>query len=241
MARRKRKKGEPPIDELVAPDAFETAGASGVGWFESNFRYILLGAAVILGSVLLYEVMSSSATRDNATMTAELNTIVESFNEATDMRAVLTSTSAEQVNETYRDIEKKLADFRAKYADRDAAHLAGLYEAELLRRLDKPGQAIPLYERYLKVIGEGGSLAFMAHEGAGYAYEAQKQLDQALSHYEKLATYGFAKAYALKHQARVQEAKNDRERAQALYRQLAELDADGPLKTFAEERLRVLE
>lgn len=241
MARRKRKKGEPPIEELVAPDAFETAGASSVHWFEANFRYILLGIAVVLCSVGAYLSASSSIERSNAAMTAELNAIIEDFNEAVDMRAVLTSTSSEQVEKSYRTVQNSFAEFRSDFSDRSAAVLAGLYEAELLRRLKEPAKAIPLYERYLEENGDDAPLAFMAHEGAGYAYEAQKQFKEALLHFESMASYNFAKAYSLKHQARVQEASNNRERAQALYRQLAELDANGPLKTFAEERLRVLE
>ncbi len=240
MARKKRK-GEVPVEELVAPDAFETVGSSGVQWLEKNFRYVLLGAGVILGAVLAFQLVASSQTRDSATMTAQLNEAVDAFSEAVDMRTVLTSTSPDTLNASYREVQKKLAAFRSQYPGEQAAALAGLYEAELLSRLDAPEQAATLYEGYLQALGDDAPLSFMAHEGAGYAYEKQGQLDRALKHFEKLGDYAYARGYALKHQARIFEAKKERERAQDLYRELKDLDEAGPLKTFAEERLQVLE
>ncbi|MEM7677708.1 MAG: hypothetical protein AAF449_17060 [Myxococcota bacterium] len=242
MARRKRKKkGEPDIEELTAPDQFETVGATGVGWLEKNFIFVLIGAAAILGAVLLAEFIGSSQARSNSQMTAALNEAIESFSSAVDMRTVLTSTASEEIKNGYRESQKKLADFRSKYADEKAAALAGLYEAELWRRLDEPEKAVPLYEKYISTLGSSGEMAFMAHEGAGYAYEKLGQLDKALGQFEKMGQFDFAKAYALKHQGRVLEAKKDRERALAVYRELSSLDVTSPLKTFADERLRMLE
>ncbi|MEL7367649.1 MAG: hypothetical protein AAFN74_01960 [Myxococcota bacterium] len=240
MARRKRKKGEPDIEELTAPDQFETVGATGVGWLEKNFTYVLIGAAAILGSVLLFEFVGSSQARSHSVMTAELNEAIESFSSAVDIRTVLTSTVPEKIAETYRESQKKLADFRSKHSDAKASALAALYEAELWRRLDEPEKAIPLYDTYLSAM-RNGAMAFMAYEGSGYAYEKLGQLDKALSQFESMGKFDFAKGYALKHQGRVLEAKKDRARATAVYRELSSLDATSPLKTFADERLRVLE
>ena len=57
MARKKRKDAE--AEELLAPDAFETAGGAGVSWLESNIKWVLLAAIVILGR----SCCSSSAVR----------------------------------------------------------------------------------------------------------------------------------------------------------------------------------
>lgn len=239
MARKKRK--DAADEELLAPDAFETAGAQGVSWFESNFVYLVIGVVAILAAVVFVEYRSASILRSQSEVTAALNEVVETFNEAVDLRTVLTSTSTEKVTRDYRAAQQKVSAFRAQYADLPAAALAALYEAELLRRLDEPAKAIPLYEAYLNEFGADGTLSFMAYEGAGYAHETLGQLDQALSMFEKLANYKFVKGYALKHQARVLEAKGEKERALAAYRELSELDATSPLKAFADGRIRELE
>ena len=238
MARKKRK-SDKELEELVAPDAFETAGATGVSWFEKNFKLLLAGVVAILVLILGQQYYSTSQARQQSEMTAALNEAIEAFGEAVDLRTVLTSTVPETLKAGYEANQKQFADFRSTYSDADASALAGLYEAELWRRLEEPAKAVPLYEKYLERLGEDAPHAFMAHEGAGYAYEQLEQLDKALSHFEKMEKYEYAKGYALKHQARVLEAKKDSERAQAVYRELSKLD--GALKTFAEERLRMLE
>ena len=238
MARKKRK-GE--ADDLVAPDAFETVGGSGVSWLESNIKWVLLGAIAILGGILVFEYSASSRARGQSELTADLNDAIEAFGEAVELRTVLTTTTADKITEGYRSAQKKLADFRSKYGDSSAAALAGVYQAELHRRLKEPEKAAPLYQTYLDKIGVDEPLAFMACEGAGYAYEALEQYDKALSYFEKMERFEFAKGYALKHQARIHEAKKDVERAKAIYKELAELDATSPLKAFADERLRMLE
>ena len=115
MARKKRK-GEAPVEELVAPDAFETVGSSGVDWLEKNFRYVLIGAGSILAAVLVFQLVTSNRTRDQATMTGDLNEAIESFREAVDLRMVLTSTAPEVLTKGYEKSRKKLASFRAQYA-----------------------------------------------------------------------------------------------------------------------------
>ena len=94
------------------------------------------------------------------------------------MRTVLTSTSTDKVTEGYRASLKQLEDFRAKYADQPAAALAGLYQAELHRRLDELAKATPLYEAYIQKMGADSPHAFMAYEGAGFCYEQQGKLDE---------------------------------------------------------------
>ena len=238
MARKKRKKDQ-ETEELLAPDAFEAAGASGVQWFEKNGKYLLMGAGMIVIGVIIGEFVSSGQERSSSEMTSELNGILEQYSEVTDLNRVLTSTVPEKVQRGYTESQQALAEFRTKFSGEPAAVLAGLYEADLQRRLGEPSKAIPLYEKYLAQFGEDANFAFLAHEGAGYAHEKLGNLDKAVAHFEKMGSAPFAKGYSLKHQARLMEAKGDRERALALYRELTELE--GPLKTFAEERVRMLE
>ena len=56
-----------------------------------------------------------------------------------------------------------------------------------------------------------------------------------------MANVEYAREYALKHQARVHEAKKDLDRARAVYQEMTKLDPTSPLKAFADERLRLLE
>ncbi len=241
MARRNRKKRTEAEAEAAAPDSFEIASATGLTWFEKNWWYLAIGAVAVFAGVLITDYVSSSSQRSASEMTAELNGLLDDYEEATDLEKVATSTVPEQVNAGYRSVQRGLAAFRDQYPGQPAAALAGLYEADLWRRLGEPKNAVPLYESYLSALGDDAPFAAIAHEGAGYAYEELEQLDNALRHFESMSKLDYARGYGLKHQGRVLEAKGDRDRAKQIYEELAGIEDAGMLKMFAEERLLVLE
>lgn len=245
MARKKQE-----AQELLAPDPFMEKATSGMNWLEKNIKTVIGVLVVGLGGIIGAQVMMSEGDRGKSAVTMELAEAVESFEEATSLQTVLTSTAPAG---QYKAAREKFTAFRSKHSGHAAAAIAAVYEGELARRLGEPAKAQSLFEEYLSKTQKSAPLRFMALEGAGYAYEAETKLDDALAKYEQLASeQPFYKDYAFKHKARVLMKKGDKAGAIATYQALVEMDdpraeaKDGepakktPLKSFAEERLETL-
>ena len=89
-------------------------------------------------------------------------------------------------------------------------------------------------------------LAFLAHEGQGYAYEAKGEIDKALGAFAKLesgaaALGGFYQDRALYHKARLTEIKGDRTGAVTIYKQILAKVPDTGLKDEISDRLASIE
>ncbi len=245
MARKKQE-----AQELLAPDPFMEKATSGMNWLEKNIKTVLIVLVVGLGAVVGAQVMMSEGDRDKSAVTMDLDEAVEAFGEATSLQTVLTSTAPEA---QYRSAREKFTAFRKKYPNHPSAAIAAVYEGELARRLKKPAEAQALFDEYVAKTDKSAPLRFMALEGAGYAFEAENKLDEALARFDKLAEeQPFYKDYALKHKARVLMKKGDKAGAIAAYQALVEMDdprqepREGdtiektPLKSFAEEQLKTL-
>lgn len=249
MARKKSKE--------LAPDAFQQEGQSWVRWLEDHLKLVLGSIVVLLAGVIGLEYAESHSRRGAALLTSSLEEAVEDYREATDLRKVLTSTSAETLKEGYEKAASKLERFAEDHPKTNAARIASLYRADLLARMDQHAEAETKFAEYVASAPPDDELLFFALEGLGYAQEAQDKLDDALSTFEKLATaQPFYEAYALKHQARVLQKKKEGEKAKAAYERMVEvLDAkmkekypqgappnapEASLKRFAETRIKAL-
>ncbi len=238
MASKKKKQKE----ELLKPDAFVEHAGPWTQWLEKNFTRLVGGLVVILGGVLGAQYLAAREARTNAEVTAAFSEAVDAFEEATDLRTVITSTSAALLTKGYEGAQKKFEAFRTAHADHRSQSLAGLYEAKLLERLGKHAEAAALYQSYVDKAVPKDPLLFLALEGLGYAKEAQGQHDQAIQAFKRLAeSVEFFRDYGLKHQARAQEAKGDIAGALQSYKAIAEMDPPSKLKSFAESRIQALE
>jgi predicted negative regulator of RcsB-dependent stress response len=229
-------------DPAVAPDVFQQQGVSWVGWLESNVKLVIAAIVVVLAGVIGLEYVQSSGERSSALMTDELVEAVEEYQEATELRKVLTSTSATELNEGYEKARAKLAAFQSEHGGTDAARIASLYEADLLARLGKQAEAETKFAAYVSSAKGDDELLFFALEGLGYAQEAQNELDEAAKTFEQLATsQPFYKDYGLKHKARVLEQKGDKAGAIAAYQSIVDMEPASSLKPYAENRLKALQ
>lgn len=237
MSRKKKEK-----EELVAPDPFMARAEQTTAWVQKNLKWILGGLLLVLGGVGASQAMTAGSERAASAMTLALNEAVESYSEAVSFQKVLTATSSEALQVGFRKAKERFGRFRADYPGQEAARLAALYEAELARRLGEYDGATALYETYISGADPADPLLFVALEGVGYALEGAGKNDEALARYVLLEQrQPFMADYAKKHQARVLETAGQLDKAQAIYRELAEKDPPSPLKTFAETRLRALE
>lgn len=234
-----RKKNE--AEEALAPDPFLDVAHQGAAFFEKHGKTVAIAAGVVFVGIVAGEFLMKENAREASQVTTELSAAIKSYEEATDLRTVLTSTSAAKTNQAYEGARAKLEAFRNSHPKSGAARLASLYEGDLLRRLGKHADAAGRYQVYLDGADKNDPLRFMALEGAGYALESDQQLDAALEKFRQLAETGpYVKDYALKHQARVLEKKGDKAGAKAAYQAIFDMDPASSLKSFAEERLKAL-
>jgi predicted negative regulator of RcsB-dependent stress response len=235
MARKKK-------DPVLAPDAFQQEGQSWIRWLESNVKLVIAGIVLVLGTVVAIEYFESSSARGAALMTGDLVDAVEAYQEATDLRTVLTSTSATELNEGYEKAAAELRSFQEEYPNTEASKIASLYEGDLLARLGKHAEAEQKFSAYVDSAKPDDALLFFALEGLGYAQEAQNELDEAAKTFDRLATsQPFYKDYGLKHKGRILEEKGDTQGAIAAYQSIVEMEPASPLKPFAETRLKALQ
>lgn len=145
-------------------------------------------------------------------------------------------------------LEAALKDAEAYVASHGNSRLgdeALLIKARLLLSLDKPAEAIALYERLM-----GGGLdpryRFLAHEGLAYAHEASGQLDKAIATFGKLAddaqaAGGFYRDRALFNKARLLETKGNPKEAEKLLREILEKSPTTTLRDEINDRLAAFE
>jgi len=238
MAGKKKKKDE---EELLAPDPFLDKAQQGEAWFEKHFKAILGGLVLVLAGIWGVQLIGARSEAAAARITTQLNEAVDAYQEATGLQKVLTSTSPAALKADYQKVYDQLAELRQAHPEAGAARMAALYQADLARRLEKYDEAVTLYDAYLTKSGPSDPLRFFALAGAGYALEGANKLDDALARFKTLEAEGFYKDYALKHEARVLEAKGDSSGAVAAYKAIVDMEPASALKTFAEGRLKALQ
>ena len=237
MSRKKKEK-----EELVAPDPFMARAEETTAWVQKNLKWLLGGLILVLGGIGAAKAMTAGSAREASRITLQLNEAVESYQDAVSFQKVFTATSSEAVIEGYRGAKEKFSGFRAEFPRGEANRLAGLYEAELSRRLGEYEAAISLYETYIAGAAPTDPLLFVALEGLGYALEAAGKLDAALAQYKLLEErQPFLWDYAKKHQARILETQGDTARALEIYAEIVAREPVSPLTNFAAARVRALE
>jgi hypothetical protein len=151
--------------------------------------------------------------------------------------------------------KKRFKRLVSEYGDGKLGAVALFYLANCHFQLEEYKKAIPKYEKFLaggSSSGCGGSadtspaLKVVAMENLAYAYEYTQNLEKALKYFAKLekAASGLKKEWALYHQARIWEKRNDPSKAIAMYRQVKVADphaVTSPLRAMAERRARYLE
>ena len=229
------------IAEDTADDQFLVEANKMADWTQKNLKMLVgavFGLAVIIAGVLFAQ---SASERSRSAATELFSEAVSEYRDVTDLQKTLTSTQPESLIE---DAKKAMPGFEKVIAGGEGgANLARLYAADLERRAGAHDKAEALYKAYLADSDSTDIVRFIALEGAGYAAEEQKNLDDALGYFEKLTQLpkDFYKDYGLKHMARIYELKKDSSKALETYKMLVEQVPDSKLKEFADERIAALE
>jgi predicted negative regulator of RcsB-dependent stress response len=231
---------EEQVIEDVQPDAFVARANEYAGVIEKNLRLVVGGVGALLAVGVVYSFVSSQGTRTASAETAKLTKALQVYDEAIDPQKTATSSTGAvpaKLTEALGELEKL---GQSKGA---VGTLAKLYAADAARRAKDPAKAEAMFRAFIGESRESDALRFLAHEGLGYVLEDQGKLDDAKAEFVKLGqVQGQAFAdLSLKHQARIAEAKGDKDTAKSLYRELLDKHAESKLRDFAEQRLANLE
>lgn len=228
------------VAELVAPDPFlESAGKVAL-WVEKNSRLLLLGAAGIVLAVIAVLVLGAQKERSAAALTASFGKAIEKYQGAIELS--MTGTTAEAKQKSFEGALPAFESLLTEHAGTPAAQLAGLYVADLDRRLGRFDAAEKHYAAYADAVPTTDSLIHFALEGAGYSAEDGKRPDEALKYFDRLGQLPdkYYRDYALMHQGRILEAKGNKDEAIRRYQNLLKEMTDSPLRSAAETRLSAL-
>jgi tetratricopeptide (TPR) repeat protein len=241
--------------ELKQPDEFVTFwtrfGAAAGEALRARKRAIVIGitalATVVVGSIVFAQLAERKAVRSSQAldrvkrvMTAEL---VPEGGTPKDDGVPHFKTEKERAEGALKELDA----FAAAEPHSGLMSEAELQRGELLLMLDRPDQAMAVYDKLLSNGKLDDRLRFLAREGLGYAQERKGNLDQALATFGKLtddakAVGGsFYADRALYQKARITEMRGNRDEAAKLYHEVLDKTPTTSLRDEIANRLAVLE
>ncbi|MFT3708455.1 MAG: tetratricopeptide repeat protein [Archangium sp.] len=234
--------------ELKAPDEFQKLGQEALPFLEKHGRQVVMGVGAVLAVGLVIAIATSMSGRGEADAGREFGAALKVLERSVNANAAAEVKPGEEPpfkTEQEKDeaIVKSLSDFRTKRPGTKAATSAALPLAQVLLRQGKADAALPLIEEYLSKADAADPIRPAAYEARGYALEAQKKYDEALTAFDTLAKENktdFMKGMGLYHRGRILLMKGDTAGAAKTF---SEIDAAAPnsaASRLAKERIAVL-
>jgi tetratricopeptide (TPR) repeat protein len=240
--------------ELKQPDEFVTFwtrfGAAAKEAYATRKRAIVIGltalCTVIAGSIVFSELAERNAIRGSQALDKVQKILIAELvpegGTAKDDGVPHFKTERERLEGALKELDA----FMAAEPHSPLRAQASLQRGELLLALDRPDEAIAVYEP----LAGGGKLddrlRFLAREGLGYAYERKGDLDRAGAAFSKLADDSvsmgsFYKDRAMYQKARIAELRGNRDEAARLYQEVLDKDPATSLRDDITNRLALLE
>lgn len=233
--------------ELKKPDEFQKLGAEAVPFLEQHGRQVVMVVGGVLLVGLLIAIASSMSGKGEETASRDFGAALKVLERTVNATATEVKPGEEPPFKTEAEkdeaIAKSLSDFRAKHPGTKAAVSAALPLGQAYLRQNKADQALPLIEEYIAKAEQNDPLRPAAYEARGYALEAQKKYDEALSAFDQLAKENktdFMKGMGLYHRARMLLIKGD---TAAAAKTLSEIENAAPgsaAARLAKDRITVL-
>ncbi|MBK7863400.1 MAG: tetratricopeptide repeat protein [Archangiaceae bacterium] len=231
--------------ELKAPDEFQKLGAQALPFFVQHQK-------TIVGSIIIFVVVGLGVfsiqylgQRGDEKANADLGAALRDLSREVSASAVpepnqpvVFKTEAEK----NAAVIKSLTEFRAKNSGKAAA-TAALPLGHALLREGKSQEALTAFDDYLKGSPASDPLRPTALEGRGYALEAKKDYDGALSAFDQLAkenTAEFMKGMGLYHRARMLLLQGKTDEGVKQLQQLEQSAPGSSAARLAVERIGVL-
>ncbi|MBI2376308.1 MAG: tetratricopeptide repeat protein [Deltaproteobacteria bacterium] len=230
----------PELAQLAPPDPFLERAQEYAGYVEKHARSVALGVGGVIVLAIVGIVLQQQLKASRAEATVALTKAVK------DYRDFLEKTETASTSATVRrEAEKLVTKFQAferDHAGSPSGELARLYEADLLRRSGKPGDAEKAFKSYLDAAKPKDPMLFLALEGAGYAAEETGNLDAALGYFKRLSMVEgeFYRDHGFFHVGRIEEVRGNTEAAIAAYKQIADNFPKSKLREKIDGRLAAL-
>ncbi len=233
------------------PDEFQKLGQEAVPFLEKHGRPVALGVAGALVVGLLIALGTSMSGRGEEAASRDFGAALKvlerpvNANAATDGAAAKPGEPTPFGTEVEKDeaIIKSLTEFRTKHSGRKAAQAAALPLAQALLRRDRAEMALPLIEEYLAHTEANDVLKPAAIEARGYAFEAQKKYDDALSAFDQLAQENktdFLKGMGQYHRGRILLLKGDAPAAAKAFSEIEMAAPNSAASRLAKDRVLAL-
>ena len=181
------------LKNLQQPDSFQKLGPEAESWIQSHQASIAGGIALLLVGG------AGAAVTHYARQRKEDRASVE-------LAKMLSDSSAKTPREKDLQTVKNAGELRVKYLNTQAGAVAALTVGEAQLRLGQGDQALQAFNDYLIVASKSDPFRAVALEGRGYAYESKRDLDGALSAFDRLAKENsteFLAGMGLYHRARI--------------------------------------
>ena len=233
---------------LKAPDELQKLGATAMPWLEVHGRNVIFGVVGVVAVFGVGAVVRDLSVRGETNAThaygESLKVLSREVN-SSPTAVVAAGQEAPFKTEQEKDeaLVKTLTDFRKANEGRKAANNAALPLAQALLRQGKSAEALPLLDEYLKHADANDPLRPAAIEARGYAFENEKQYDQAMSAFEQLSQENktdFMKGMGLYHRARLLELKGDKQAAAKQFSEIQAFAPDSSASRLAKERMTLL-
>ncbi len=237
--------------DLKRPDEFLARSAEAGEWVQIHRREIMIVSGSVLGALLIaavvYVVMQERATRNAKTMSVALEVLgrpvqnIQLFSGSDD--GTKDEESFSSGFEKDEAVAKAFADAGKRISGGPLGAIATLEEAQALLGMNRYGEAILAYQKFVADPDGAESFLFLGYEGMGMAYEGQGKLDEAMKQYRALEGVGDGKytALALYHQGRVLELQTKKDEAKEAYGRLAKMIKEAPKMTpmlgYLQERI----
>lgn len=232
-------------------DPFLRASWETASWIEEN-RGLVLGAIAIvliavIGGYFGLQVLESQKVEASSTLTPAFDDFTTILEGSPQHEAIKANPDLEMPEKTfpndkarwqavYDDAEKTLS----THPKGDVAQAARLTKAAAAIKLEKPDEAIALYQAYLgNAQDEAMKVAVL--QGLATAYARAEKWDEALKTLDELAAVDEDFVSGVKYQkARLLQRAGKKEEAKALFHEILDKEPDHPSKSDIERRLATM-
>ena len=233
--------------ELRKPDELQKLGAEAVPFLEKHGRQVVMIVGGILAVGLVIAIAFTMSGRSEVAASKEFGAALRVLERQVNATATEVKPGEDPPFKTEAEkdeaIVKSLSDFRGKHGGTTAAVSAALPLAQAYLRQGKADQALPLVDEYLAKAEQNDPIRPAAYEARGYALEAQKKYDEALTAFDLLARENktdFMKGMGLYHRARMLLIKGDTAAAAKTLSEIENAAPNSAAARLAKDRIAVL-
>jgi tetratricopeptide (TPR) repeat protein len=204
--------------------------------FIENWRLFTIGFVVLVLIVVAVLLWMGNLERKEKHASFLLSQGVTKLKEADGL-------TGEEAGTAYEEALKTLSNLVEEYGSTGSGELGLLYRGRCLSRLNRVGEAIQQYEKFLSMGKSNPLYRSLALQSLGFAYQIEEDFQKALACFRELAQMeeGFLKGESILAQARIYEKMGQQKEALEAYRDFLTQYPDSPESNRIQRRVALLE